>query len=135
MVIVGSMLHILPGNNDMSFFVEKLRQPAYDMPKSCLACDFVGPNSPWYKPIFTYLKDNVFPPDISYSKKQILIHQISRYTLLGGTLYRYGYDGNMLRCLDMRKLIQVIKELHKGVCGSNTNGMFLAKKFLIVGYY
>jgi hypothetical protein len=69
MATVGSMLRIPPGNNDMPFFVENLRQPAYDMPESCLACEVVGPHSPWYEPIFTYLKDSTFPPEISRSEK------------------------------------------------------------------
>ncbi|KAH9292411.1 hypothetical protein KI387_042401 [Taxus chinensis] len=36
MAIVGSMLSIPPGNNDMPFFVEHLRMPTYDIPESCL---------------------------------------------------------------------------------------------------
>ncbi|KAH9288878.1 hypothetical protein KI387_032995, partial [Taxus chinensis] len=83
MEMVGSILHFPQGNNDMPFFIENLHQPVYDMPESCLACDVFGPNSPWYEPIFTYLKDNTFPPNISHSKKQILIHQIAHYALLG----------------------------------------------------
>ncbi|KAH9301007.1 hypothetical protein KI387_012590, partial [Taxus chinensis] len=107
-----------------------LHQTAYDVPESCLACEVVGPYSPWYEPIFTYLKDSNFPPNISRSEKQSLIHQIARYTLLGVTLYRRGYDGNMLRCLDVTESIQAIKEVHEGVCGAHTNGMVLAKKLL-----
>ncbi|KAH9293930.1 hypothetical protein KI387_040866, partial [Taxus chinensis] len=135
MATVGSMLRIPPGNNDMPFFVENLRQPAYDMPESCLACEVVGPHSPWYEPIFTYLKDSTFPPEISRSEKQSLIRQIARYTLLGGTVYHHGYDGNLLRCLDVSESIQAIKEVHEGVCGAHTNRMVLAKKLLRVGYY
>ncbi|KAH9309187.1 hypothetical protein KI387_037098, partial [Taxus chinensis] len=72
--------------------------------------------------------DSTFPPEISRSENQSLIRQIARYTLLGGTLYRHGYDGNLLRCLDVSESIQAIKEVHEGVCGAHTNGMVLAKK-------
>ncbi|KAH9330511.1 hypothetical protein KI387_002619, partial [Taxus chinensis] len=50
--------------------------------------------------------DSTFPPEISRYEKQSLIRQIARYTLLGGTLYRRGYDGNLLRCLDVPESIQ-----------------------------
>ncbi|KAH9330198.1 hypothetical protein KI387_002306, partial [Taxus chinensis] len=76
--------------------------------------------------------DSTFPPEISRSEKQSLIRQIAHYTLLGGTLYRRGYDGNLLRCLDVPESIQAIKEVHEGVCGAHTNGMVLAKKLLRV---
>ncbi|KAH9288762.1 hypothetical protein KI387_032879, partial [Taxus chinensis] len=39
MVMVGSMLCILPGNNDMPFFTENIHQPVYGVPESFLACE------------------------------------------------------------------------------------------------
>eukprot|EP01018_Ginkgo_biloba_P037540 Gb_24937 [translate_table: standard] len=94
--------------------------PTYDVPESKMVCEIVGPNSPWYHNIYTYLHDHILPLDLSHKQRKSFIQRASCYVILGNTLYRRGL---------------AIKEVHEGICGAYTSGMVLAKKFLIIGYY
>eukprot|EP01018_Ginkgo_biloba_P025647 Gb_33250 [translate_table: standard] len=109
--------------------------PTYDVPKSKMVCEIVGPNSPWYNDIYTYLHDHILPLDLSRKQRKSFIQGASRYTILSNTLYRRGYDGTLLKCLNSEEANLAIKEVHEGICGAHTSGMVLAKKLLRTGYY
>lgn len=66
MATIGSLLCIAPEERKMSFCLEHLQVPAYDIPESCLACEVVSPLSPWYDSIFQYLQDGTLLPDITH---------------------------------------------------------------------
>ena len=109
--------------------------PAYDVLDSNIMCEIFGPNSSQYHDIYTYLHDHILPLDLLCNQRKSFIQHASRFTLLGSILYRRGYDGTLLRCLNLDKANLVIKEVHNGICGAHTSGMFLAKKLLRTRYY
>lgn len=61
--------------------------------------------------------------------------QSARYTLIGGTLYKRGYTLPLLKCLSKPEGEYILREIHKGVCGSHMEGRMLAHKALRAGYY
>eukprot|EP01018_Ginkgo_biloba_P039338 Gb_37434 [translate_table: standard] len=97
--------------------------------------EIVGPNSPWYHDIYTYLHDHILPLNLSHRQIKSFIQRASHYVILGNTLYRSFYDGTLLKCLNLEEAKLAIKEVHEGICGAHTNGMVLAKKLLRIGYY
>lgn len=38
--------------------------PAYDIPESKIVFEIVGPDSPWYHDIYTYLHHNTIPRNL-----------------------------------------------------------------------
>eukprot|EP01018_Ginkgo_biloba_P009830 Gb_19959 [translate_table: standard] len=68
-------------------------------------------------------------------ERKSFIQRASRYVILGNTLYRRGYDGTLLKCLNSEEVNLAIKEVHEGICGAHTSGMVLGKKLLRTGYY
>ena len=44
-------------------------------------------------------------------------------------------NGSQLRCLKKGKVEEVMREIHVRVCGSHMNGIILAKKIVLQGYY
>eukprot|EP01018_Ginkgo_biloba_P012948 Gb_20485 [translate_table: standard] len=135
MATIGSLLEMQQDTQQCQFLVEKLMILAYDVPESEMVCDIVGPNSPWYHDIYTYLHDHILPLDLSHNQRKSFIQCASHYTILENTLYRRGYNGTLLKCLNAEEANLAIKEVHDGICGAHTSGMVLAKKLLIIGYY
>ena len=117
------------------FLVEQLMIPAYDFLDSDRVCEIVGPNSSWYHNIYAYLHDHILPLDLSCNPIKYFIQHTSLFTLLGSILYRRGYDGTLLRCLNSDEANLAIKEVHDGICSAHTSGMVLAKKLLRTRYY
>lgn len=69
-------------------------------------------------------------PDLSRNQKKTLIHQASKHTIIANTLYRKGFDGTLLRCLDERETQLSLKEVHDGIYGVHQSGPPLSKKLL-----
>ena len=41
------------------------------------------------------------------------------YVLLEGDLYRKGYDGFLLTCVGFLDAMEIMKQVHEGVCGAH----------------
>lgn len=95
----------------------------------------MGLESPWYNEIYTYLHTQYMSSDLSRNQKKILIRQASRYTIIVDTLYRKGFDGTLLWCVDENEAQLSLKEVHDGICGVHQSGPPLLKKLLRTGYY
>ena len=59
----------------------------------------------------------------------------SRFTLIDGELYRFGFTHPLLVCVHGEKCMRIIAELHEGICGSHIGGRALATRTLRAGYY
>jgi len=104
MATIASFLEIPENESRYEFLVESIQQPAYDLPKTHSICLLVRSDSPWYGNIYTYLKDNTFPADLSSNQHRTFICQTSRYTIIADTLYQRGLDGTLLCCLERENL-------------------------------
>lgn len=109
--------------------------PTYEIPSSKYVCVIVGPESPWYNEIYTYLHNQYMSPDLSRNQKKTLIRQVSRHTIIVDTLYKKILDGTRLRCLNFEEAQLSLKEVHDGICGAHPSGPALSKKLLRTGYY
>nr|KYP52363.1 Retrovirus-related Pol polyprotein from transposon 17.6 [Cajanus cajan] len=87
----------------------------------------------WMGPIIAYLEHGTLPTDADQAKK--LIRDSAQFTILGGKLYRGGFNMPFLRCLAPSQWGRVIAEIHEGVCGSHIGGRSLANKVLRAGYF
>eukprot|EP01018_Ginkgo_biloba_P003213 Gb_02591 [translate_table: standard] len=132
---IGSLLEMQQNTHQCHFLVEPLMIPTYDVLELKMVCKIIGPNSPRYHDIYTYLHDHILPLNLSYKQRKSFIQRASRYVILGNALYHRGYDGTLLKYLNSEEANLAIKEVHEGICGSHTSGMVLAKKLVRIGYY
>lgn len=73
MATIGSLLDIPNNASQYEFLVEQLLIPTFDFPETKLVCELVGLESPWYKDIYSYLHDQIIPPDLSLNQRKSLI--------------------------------------------------------------
>ena len=51
------------------------------------------------------------------------------------TLYKFSYEGLLLRCLNRTKSLVALGEAHSSSCGGNFGGESLVNKLLGMRYY
>ncbi|KAL0329007.1 UNVERIFIED_CONTAM: hypothetical protein Sradi_4887400 [Sesamum radiatum] len=50
----------------------------------------------------------------------------TRFTMIGGELYKRGFSQPYLKCLDPERAEYVLREVHEGSCGNHSGGRSLA---------
>jgi hypothetical protein len=88
---------------DLMVIDEPPQQPTYD----------------WMSPIKAYL-DNQPPSDDNVEIERITCKSRMHH-LIDEVLYRQGANGMMMRCISREEGIQLLKDIHKGVCGSHSS--------------
>ncbi|GLJ43442.1 hypothetical protein SUGI_0903000 [Cryptomeria japonica] len=99
MATIVSLIDLPPNETRYEFLVDNLLVPSYEIMPIETIC-VVGPESQLYGSIFTYLRDNTLPPNLSNNQHHTFIRQSSRYVILVDILYQRGLDGTLLRCLE-----------------------------------
>lgn len=87
METIASLLEILRNQAHYEFLVEQLSNPIYEDLECCIIFYLVRHDSPLYDDIYTYLKDNTLPHNLSNNKKRTFIHKVYHYTIITNTLY------------------------------------------------
>jgi len=85
----------------------------------------------WATRIIQYLRNGRLPEDKPKSRK-VKMHS-TRYTILGGQLYRKGHTEPLLKCLENSKVEYGLREIHEGVCGNHLGSRMLAHKAMRAG--
>jgi hypothetical protein len=75
------------------------------------------PTYAWMSPIIAYL-DNQPPSD----------DNARMHHLIDGTLYRQCVNGMMMKCISREEDIQLLEDIHKGVCGSHSSWLSIVGK-------
>lgn len=115
--------------------MEELQYLAYDSPESQIIYSIIGHDSSRYNHIYSCLRDQIIPSNLTRNEKRNLIQNASRYVTIANDLFRRGLDGTLIRCLETEESQCALSEVHEGICGSHSNGLTLARKLLKVGYY
>ncbi len=70
------------------------------------------------------------------SKEVYHLKQLARcYFIEGGILFRKGFHGDPLRCLELAESQIIMKEIHEGECGEHQGWKKLHQQLLILGYF
>jgi hypothetical protein len=102
---------------DLMVIDEPAQQPTYD----------------WMSPIRAYL-DNQPPSDDNAEVERITRKSIM-YCLIDGVLYRQCANGMMISCISREEGIQLLEDIHKGVCGSHSSWCSIVRKAFRHGFY
>jgi hypothetical protein len=110
-----------------------LFKPSITLKSDIMELDATPIEPKWAIDIIQYLKNGLLPEDKARTRK--IKVQVTRYSLLGGILYKRGYSEPLLKCLSKTKAEYVMKEIHEGVCGNHSGGQMLVHKGMRAGYY
>jgi hypothetical protein len=81
---------------------ESAQQPTYD----------------WMSLIRAYLDNQ--PPSDDNAEVERIACKSRMYHLIDGVLSRQGADRMMMKCISREEDIELLKDIHKGVCGSHS---------------
>ena len=84
-------------------------------------------------PIVAFLKDDILLEGKSEAEK--IRRNATRFWLSEDhKMYRRFYSGPYLLCVHLEATELLLKELHKGICGSHIGGRSLSPRALTQGY-
>jgi transposase InsO family protein len=87
----------------------------------------------WREAIIRYIKIEEEPDDKAAAER--IARQSARYTLIGGTLYRRGAAGVLMKCIHSVIRKQLLDEIHTGQCGVYAASRTLFGKAFRSGFY
>jgi hypothetical protein len=70
-------------------------------------------------PIRAYLDNR--PPSNDNAEVERIACRSRMYHLIDGILYRQGANRMMMKCISREEDIQLLEDIHKGVCGSHSS--------------
>ena len=68
-------------------------------------------------------------------ESQKLKRQATKFLLVGPDLYKKSFTQLLLRCVGPFEAYYILREIHKGICGSHIGARSLSQKALRQGYY
>jgi hypothetical protein len=96
---------------------EPAQQPTYD----------------WMSPIRAYLYNQ--PPSDDNTEVECITRKSGMYHLIDGVLYQHGANGMMAKCISREEGIELLEDVHKGVCGSHSSWSSIISKAFRHGFY
>ncbi|XP_071718197.1 uncharacterized protein [Rutidosis leptorrhynchoides] len=87
----------------------------------------------WITPYVKYLQDGILPTDTMEARRIRVSAPL--YVLKNGILYRKSFSGPNLRCLTPQQAIDVVKEMHEGLCAQHSGYRTIVGRIMRQGYY
>ncbi|XP_020417953.1 uncharacterized protein LOC109948673 [Prunus persica] len=109
--------------------IEFLDQPSTQAPLICT----IDHSPTWMDPILKFLQNQTLPADSAEARR--IRYRSTRYLILNGSLYKWGFSLTYFRCLTPEEGNYVIQEIHKGICGNHSGTRSLAHKAIRQGYF
>jgi hypothetical protein len=73
----------------------------------------------WMSPIRAYLDNQ--PQSDDTAEIECVTCKSRMYHLIDGVLYRQGTNDMMMRCISKEEDIQLLQDIHSGVCGAHSS--------------
>jgi hypothetical protein len=87
----------------------------------------------WRTEIISFLQGNCLSDDEVYNKR--MEARTRPYVIIEGELYKLGVCSPLLKCLSRTEGIELMKEIHAGLCGSHIRSRPLLGKVFRQGFY
>ena len=127
MATFASILWLEEHESHFEFMVEELHYPTYSHDDQTIHA-MITHDSSHYASIFSYLRDQIVPDNLTHNEKCQLICNASHFILISSDLYRKILDGTLLRCLEKEDSDKAPVDVHDSICGSHSNSLALAQK-------
>lgn len=87
----------------------------------------------WLDPYIAFLSNGSLPLDVKEAEK--VQRTSARFWLSEDKrLYRHSFGGSYLLCLHPSKTVELLVELHEGICGDHLRGRSLAHRAMSQGF-
>jgi hypothetical protein len=88
----------------------------------------------WRQPFIDYIREQKVPSDKNLAEQ--LIRRAKSYVLVEDKLYRRGAtSGVLMKCVPRKEGRDILKEIHKGVCGNHASSRTLVSKAFRRAFY
>jgi hypothetical protein len=114
-------------------FFETIEAPSVDLIERAVLNICPIYSEDWRTEIMSFLQGNFLSDDEAYHKR--IAARARRYVIIEGELYKHGVCSPLLKCLSRAKGIELMKEIHAGLCGSHIGSRPLLGKFFRQGFY
>jgi ribonuclease HI len=117
----------------LEVFFETIRAPSVElMERAVLAISPVH-SEDWRTANISFLQGNCLLDDEAYNKR--MEARTRPYVIIEGELYKHGVYSPLLKCLSRVEGIELMKEIHAGLCGSHIGSRPLLGKVFRQGFY
>jgi ribonuclease HI len=114
-------------------FFETIKAPSVElMGRAMLAISPVY-SEDWRTEIISFLQGNCLSDDKAYNKR--MEARTRPYVIIERELYKHGVCSPLLKCLSRTEGIELMKEIHAGLCGSHIGPRPLLGKVFRQGFY
>jgi ribonuclease HI len=114
-------------------FFETIKAPLVELMERAVLTISPVQSEDWRTEIISFLQGNCFSSDEAYNKR---IEERKRpYVMIEGELYKHGVCSPLLKCLSRTEGMELMKEIHAGLCGSHIGSRPLLGKVFRQGFY
>jgi hypothetical protein len=88
----------------------------------------------WRQPFIDYIREQKVPTDKNSADQ--IIRRAKSYVLVGDKLFRrVATSGVLMKCVPREEGKDILKEIHKGVCGNHASSRTLVSKVFQRAFY
>jgi ribonuclease HI len=114
-------------------FFETIKAPSVELMERAVLTISPVHSEDWRTEIISFLQGNCLSSDEAYNKR--MEARTRPYVIIEGELYKHGVCSRLLKCLSRTEGIELMKEIHAGLCGSHIGSRPLLGKKLRQGFY
>jgi ribonuclease HI len=114
-------------------FFETIRAPSVELLERAALTISPVHSEDWRTKIIFFLQGNYLSDDEVYNKR--MEARTRPYVIIEGELYKHGVCSPLLKCLSRTEGIELMKEIHTGLCGSHIGSIPLLGKVFRQGLY
>jgi ribonuclease HI len=114
-------------------FFETIKAPSVELMERAVLTISSVHSEDWRTEIISFLQGNCLSSDKAYNKR--MEARTRPYVLIEGELYKCGVCSPLLKCLSRTEGMELMKEIHVGLCGSHIGSRPLLGKVFRQGFY
>jgi hypothetical protein len=114
-------------------FFETIKAPSVELMERAVLAISPVQSEDWRTEIISFLQGNCLSDDEAYNKR--MEARTRSYVIIEGELYKHGVCSPLLKCLSRAEGIELMKEIHAGLCGSHIGYRPLLGKVFRQGFY
>ena len=111
-----------------SLLQQTFARPSIEQETQCMQVTTVDT---WMEPFLKYLQQGTIPEN----EEKGWMRKVACYTLIGGELFRRGFNTLLLKCIPKEKANYVMQEIHEGICGYHSGPKTMSARILRADYY
>jgi ribonuclease HI len=114
-------------------FFETIKAPSVELLERAVLTISPVHSEDWRTEIISFLQGNCLSDDEVYNKR--MEARTRPYVIIEGELYKHGVCSPLLKCLSRIEGIELMKEIHAGLCGSHIGSRTLLGKVFRQEFY